>query len=130
MQHCDAHKRNAILSINPTDVASGWERALYYEAGATDEHAKLYNNHSRHPAHEADIHETLNLNVPSLGIARWAAVEAVIDHVGRKNPGAWTKAVLEREIKRFEQRDSQGRYAPFCEAILFQLRKRLARCPR
>jgi hypothetical protein len=119
-----------VLAIDPTDTSSGWERALYYEAGKTSGHEKTYEVHSRNAAHEDDIDEKLNLNVASLGIARRAALDGVIDELARKHKEGWTRAVLEHVIKRYEGRDSRGRHAPFCEAIVFYLRKRLARCPR
>jgi uncharacterized protein (TIGR02646 family) len=129
-QHCDTHKRNTAISVNPIDASSGWERAMFYEEDATPTYEPSYLIHSRHAAHEKDVSQTLNLNVASLGIARWSAIKAVVGRLSRTHPGPWTRAVVEREIRRYEQRDDQGRFAPFCEAIVFYLRKRLARCQR
>jgi uncharacterized protein (TIGR02646 family) len=129
-QHCDTHKGNTPISIDPTDAFSGWEKSLRYEVGRTAEHQPLYVISSSHAAYNKDLTETLNLNVRALAGARYQAIQGAIEGIRLKNPDAWTKAELERAIKRFGERDSQGRYTPFCEAIIFYLRKRLARAPR
>lgn len=126
-QHCDTHKRNTALSIDPTDSFSGWDETLSYKVEKTPEHQPAYVISSSHAAYNKDLTETLNLNVKVLARARYDAIVGALDGIRRKNPEGWTRAVLEHAIKRLEERDSRGRFAPFCEATIFYLRKRLAR---
>ncbi|MDI3287079.1 hypothetical protein [Polyangium sp. 15x6] len=122
-QHCDTYKGNRALRIDPTDTRSGWERTIYYGANGSIV--------STRKDFDEDLNKAvLNLNVDSLLEARKAAVQSVVEQMARESPGAWTEAVVRKGIKRFEARDTQGRYAPYCEAVLFFLRKRLARLAR
>jgi uncharacterized protein (TIGR02646 family) len=117
-QHCDTYKGNRPLRIDPTDAKSGWERSIRYSASGAIA--------SSSPPIDEDMNAVLNLNVDALKEARRSAVQAALEAMDWQNPGQWSEAAIRRAIARWEAPD-EGRLAPYCEAILYFLRKRLAR---
>lgn len=120
-QHCDTHKGSRALTIHPADTQRSCETLIVYRSdGSID--ADL-------PEIRRDLDETLNLNVRRLKENRKAVLEALKEGMLRKHRGEWSRAALEREIRRWRDRDEGGAYRPYGQVVVFWLEKRLARQP-
>jgi hypothetical protein len=137
--HCDKHKGNRALTVNPADPSKDCEQAIRYladgEITSDDE------------AIRRDLHETLNLNLEWLKRNRKIVADVTVEYLRRKHPkGEWTPQLLQREIqerstprRRPEERDP-GAIPPkeeaaeevmvleeYCQVAVFWLKKRLKR---
>jgi uncharacterized protein (TIGR02646 family) len=116
-QSCDTHKGSLAISIHPADPSGRCEQLIEYGSdGEID---------ASQPDVARDLRVTLNLNTREMREARKAAMDAAVRAIARKYPEGWSDAILEREIKRWRERDEQGMYRPYCQAIVFRLEKRL-----
>ena len=82
-QHCDTHKGNTPLTINPLQVGD-CERLIRYTASGEirSDVAQI----------DTDLDETLNLNLGWLKMNRAAIMRAVIEGLKRKQrKGTWTR---------------------------------------
>jgi uncharacterized protein (TIGR02646 family) len=119
LQHCDTHKGDEDLTVNPADPQRPCERQIVYRAdGEID---------SDQPEVRRDLHEVLNLNTWRLRENRKMAVLGMQESIRRQYPGGWPRALIEREIQRWRARDDAGAYRPYGQAVVFWLEKRLAR---
>ena len=116
LQHCDTHKGNTPLTINPVQVGD-CERLIRYTASGEVR--------SDVPQIDTDLNETLNLNLGWLKINRAAVMRAVIEGLKRKQPkGTWTRPLIEKEIARWRTLKN-GKYREYCQVAIYILEKRL-----
>jgi uncharacterized protein (TIGR02646 family) len=116
-QHCDTHKGNTPLTLNPVQVGD-CERLIRYTASG-----EIL---SDVPQIDTDLNETLNLNLGWLKMNRAAIVRAVIEGLKRKQPkGTWTRPLIEKEINRWRTLKN-GKYREYCQVAIYILEKRVA----
>ena len=113
-KHCDTKKQNTELTIHPADSKSNCEKILGYKL----------NGQLTYPAeYETDIEITLNLNNSVLTSNRKEAIYTValaLKKLGYKKP------IIERQISKFSSKNDAGRFTPYCNAVLWLLRKKLS----
>ncbi len=121
LQHCDTKQGNTILKINPADAIRDCEKLIDYKPSGT-----IY---SKNPDVEYDLNQTLNLNEENLKNRRKDAYDAVLKRLERKYPKkSFSKKSIEKEIENYSQLKN-GRYAPYCQYVIYFLRKKLAKLP-
>ena len=116
--HCDRKKGNTEITINPTKRQC-------------ESLAKFSSNGEVYSDDETVSREltgVLNLNNQTLVINRKNALDFVVRKLMAENrDGTWAKAVLEKEIRRWENTGTDGKYEPFCRIVIFHLKKKLAK---
>jgi len=113
-QHCDTLKGDADLTFNPADPSHHGRLKMRFPGDGLVR--------SDDPVFDQQLNQVLNLNLPELVNNRRAVADAVRE-VLRDRPGSRTKAELDRLVRRWEQRDSQGKLPAYCEVALYHLRK-------
>ena len=114
-RHCDTNKADQEISINPTDHRC--ESIISYRSNGKVKFSEEY---------RADIEDTLNLNNPILIANRKAALDATLDLLKQVDRGFSTGSI-EKTLAKFQSKDRDGRYSPFCQVILWWLTKKLKR---
>jgi uncharacterized protein (TIGR02646 family) len=115
-QRTNANKCN--LTINPPDCEK-------YITG--------YSHHGEIEfldAVENDINEILNLNNHILKRNRVNTLKAVITEINKitkSRKSLWKVNTIKNKIKHYKDRDSHGKYKPYCQVVIYSLEKRLAR---
>lgn len=117
-QHCDTRKGDRDLSKNPANPAHNVERIIKYDSDgtlrSTDE---VFND---------EINQVLNLNDgPWLKTNRKAALDGFLDAIPRQ--GDWDNRFLERKLGEWNGDSSEGELKPYCQIVVYWLRKRLRR---
>ncbi len=116
LQHCDTRKGNELITINPTD--ENCESLVKFSKSG-----EIYSDNEEI---NKDLNDALNLNMRRIVENRKARLDKALMDFGEKYPGKWTKDLLKREIRRWSPK--QGPYKPYCQIVVFFLKKRLARC--
>lgn len=116
-QHCDSFRRNLELVIDPLDHP---ERYLSYTI-----HGEI--RADQRPDIQHDIDKNLNLNVETLMRSRRQAWDAVYDGLKRLGNEAFMPAALQRKITDLAAKDREGKYIPFCEVMIYLLKKKKRR---
>lgn len=113
---CDEHRKNLRIRIDPR--RQQMVDSLQYKRDGT------ITSTDEDLAH--DISVILNLNEPMLVDNRQKAWEACIREMERlRKTGIWTKAMISRQIARYEGRDENGDRPPYAGIVLYWLRKYL-----
>jgi hypothetical protein len=117
LQHCDTKQGNTILKINPADSIKDCEKLIEYKSSG-----EIYSNNSDI---DYDLRGILNLNLDAIKQARKEAYRVIIEKLESKYPNrSWSKRSIENEIKNYSQLKN-GRYAPYCQYVIFFLEKKL-----
>jgi uncharacterized protein (TIGR02646 family) len=117
-QHCDTHKGNTALTVNPTEQRC--ERLVRFLPDGTVE--------SDDPAVQTDLGQTLNLNHARLKNNRKAVLDAFREFLQRKHSGTtWSQEALERELKELQRPDKSGQLREYCQIPIYWLEKRMGR---
>lgn len=112
-KHCDTKKENTELTIHPADSKNNCEQIISYKL----------NGQLTYPVeYQTDIEETLNLNNPVLRSNRKSTLEATA--IALKKLG-YSKTIVEKQISKFSNKNDVGKFSPYCNAILWLLRKKL-----
>ncbi len=115
-QHCDTRKRNQLISLNPLDENIE-QQFIYEQSGylkAKDENKQV------------EIDDILNLNIDMLKFSRKKVIEVTRNRFYRKyKKGTWTNQHLQKEIDRLYEKDSKGKFVPFCMAAIQYLEKKM-----
>lgn len=121
LQHCDSSRGNIPLKINPLD--KNCESLVKYSSSGD-----IY---SEHEIIDNDLQNTLNLNQKWLVEGRKNAIDLAIQtlqHKYKKKQGqGWSRSDLIKEIKTWESRNSDTQFQPFCQAVIYYLKKKLSR---
>lgn len=113
-KHCDTKKDKTELLIHPADPKNNCELIVSYKLSG----------HLTYPAeYRTDIENTLNLNSPVLRLNRKSTMEA--SAIALKKLG-YSKAVIEKQISKFNSKNDEGKFNPYCNAVLWLLRKKLS----
>jgi len=117
LQHCDTHKADEEITINPADSQKNCEQYLKYSSNG-----RVY---SDDPIIETDLNNTLNLNTQTLVNNRQNAINTVIQEMtqikGKK--AAWPIQKVYQKIHAYERKEN-GKYKPYCQMIVYFLNKR------
>lgn len=107
---CDKSRGNAVLSLSPLEKSH--EALLTY---TKDGRIVLL---KENPTIEKDINEILCLNNEILKENRKVAIDFVRE---KKLPQdkQWTKRQIQNAIADFYEKDKDGRYQPYCQAVIF-----------
>jgi len=116
--HCDTHKGGQEITINPLDP--NCEGLIKYRKT----NGEVYSDDE---VINRDLNEVLNLNLQTLKVYRQQALEALVNVINKETNGEWTKAFIQRKIKKYKERNDRNQYAPFCQMIVFYLEKKLKR---
>jgi uncharacterized protein (TIGR02646 family) len=119
-QHCDTHKGEEDLVINPVDEIKNCERLVRY----------LPNGEvmSDDPAVHKDLVTTLNLNTEQLRGNRKRVVDVVVKYLSLKQKtGTWSPGLVERELLRWKSLNGDGKYEEYCQVAVYYLEKKLKR---
>jgi uncharacterized protein (TIGR02646 family) len=116
VQHCDTRKGEDDLSRNPADPASQIEELIRYKGDGTIV--------SDNQAFDRELNDVLNLNIAFLKNQRKAALESLTSSFRR---GKLRRDTLERRLREWNGESHNGELQPYCQVIVYWLRKRLAR---
>ncbi len=116
-QHCDTRKGNRELSRNPAEPAHHVEDFIRYDAGG-----RIV---SEDGAFDGELNEVLNLNAPFLKNNRKATLDAFKATLLKRRE--LSRMTLERWLGEWNGETHTDELQPFCQVIVYWLRKRLAR---
>lgn len=116
-QHCDSFKGQRDLSRNPANPLHRVEEFTRFEGNGRIS--------SNDPAFAAELDAVLNLNQSLLVNNRKAVPGAFMEALPRIGPVQ--KATLERWLREWNGESTSGELRPFCQVVVYWIRKRLAR---
>ena len=116
-QHCDTRKGNRDLSRNPANPLHRVEDLIRFEADG-----RIV---SDDPAFDSELNDVLNLNYARLRNNRKATMDGFIQMLPKR--GKLTKTNWEKLLQQWNGELHAGELQPFCQVIVYWLRKRLAR---
>ena len=116
-QHCDTHKGDDTLSKNPANQSHRIESLFRFTADGTTE--------SDDPTLNREINDVLNLNLPFLKNNRKAALEGFKAALDKR--GTLQRPTLERLLRDWNGESHSNFLRPYCQVVVYWLRKRLAR---
>jgi uncharacterized protein (TIGR02646 family) len=116
-QHCDTRKGDRDLSRNPANPQHHVEELTRFFGDGRIA--------SDNPAFNVELNEVLNLNLPFLRNSRKAVLRAF--QQGLEKRGRLSRAVKEKWLSQWSGESDGGRLQPFCQVVVYWLRKQLAR---
>lgn len=116
-QHCDTRKGDRDLSKNPAVAAHDVERTIRYGSNGIIR--------STDDGFDREINDVLNLNTPLLRNNRYEALTGFIQ--SRPKNGSWNESQLRRWLEQSSRQSGAGDLEPFCQIVIYWLRKRLGR---
>lgn len=116
LRHCDTRKGEGNLSRNPANPLHDVERWITYLGDGTIS--------SIDSGFDRELNDVLNLNVSFLKNNRKQTLDAFTRSLGK---GTYTRQGLERLLKKWNGELDTKDLEPFCQVIVYWLRKRLAR---
>lgn len=118
LQHCDSRKGNTEITINPTERQC--ESLVKFSTNG-----EVYSDDE---TVSRELTTALNLNHQTLVINRKNVLDFVIRKLKAENQdGTWSKAVLKKEIRKWENFGKDGKHEPFCRIVIFYIKKKLER---
>jgi uncharacterized protein (TIGR02646 family) len=119
LQHCDTKKGNTEITINPLSKHRNCEDLIRYTGDG-----KIYSDDE---TINKDLNDVLNLNIETtFVINRRNVLQLAIKQLKSKYPkGNWTEAILNKEIQKWSNRKSNGKYEPYCQIVIYHLKKKL-----
>ncbi|MCP4106886.1 MAG: TIGR02646 family protein [Desulfobacteraceae bacterium] len=143
MQHCDTHKADQKITINPTDP--NCESLVKFERKKakdkkTDNKSESDPNYKRvakcihslsgeitsdNQTIKDDLNEILNLNLQTIVENRRYALDKFLELFVKKHPsGTWNRTLIERVIKKWSS-PLNNRYEEYCQIVVYYLRTKL-----
>ncbi len=117
LQHCDTKKGNALLSKNPAEPAHRVEGFVRYEGdGRIASDDATFNS---------ELETVLNLNTAFLKNNRKATLDSFFRTLRQR--GEIKRVTLERWLRDWNGESDENELSPFCQVVVYWLRKRLAR---
>jgi len=117
LQHCDTRKGDADLSRNPANPTQNVENFIHYNGDGSiwsQDHDLNF-----------ELNEILNLNTPLLKTGRKAALDGFVQTLAKR--GKLQRETLERWLHTWSNPLRGTELTPFCQVVVYWLRKRLAR---
>jgi uncharacterized protein (TIGR02646 family) len=119
--HCDVHRGNTRLKINPTETKCEQQIKFKFVSGEID---------STDDDIKKDINQTLNLNYDRLVKNRKATFDDWLKKFSSDYPtGTWTKAILQKELDKWEN-DALVEYRPYCQVVIAYLKDKIKKADR
>ena len=117
-EHCDTRKGALSLIYSPASPGDDVESKLKFllDGIIESEDAQL----------DKEINEVLNLNEDSLVRNRKAVIEAFRQGLIQTSP---SHSDLRRELRKWDGDDDSQNLEPFCQVVIYYLRKKLRRMP-
>jgi uncharacterized protein (TIGR02646 family) len=115
-QHCDTRKGDRDVSRNPANPMDRIEEMIQFTGDG-----RIASNDT---AFDAELNDVLNLNWTFLRNNRKATLTAFQGLLGR---GQLSRPSLERLLRLWNGEADTGELQPFCQVVVYWLRKRLAR---
>lgn len=115
-EHCDTRKGDCDLTYNPADPTHDVENLCKFYGNG-----KIESTDSRF---KKEINEILNLNEKFLVNNRKALLDSLKQGFMSKNP---TKADVQKELRKWNGEDDDDDLDPFCQVVIYYLRKKLRR---
>ncbi len=120
LQHCDTKKGNTEITINPLNNHRNCEDLIKYLAIG-----KIYSDDE---TIDKDLNDVLNLNMQTLVNNRKEVLELVLKQLKSEySQGNWTVAILNKKIQQWTNRQTDGRYKPYCQIVIYHLQKKLSK---
>jgi|SRR5580700_3346854 uncharacterized protein (TIGR02646 family) len=116
-QHCDTRKGNSDLSRNPSNPMHRVEDLIRFEADGRIASDNL--------AFNDELNGVLNLNEAFLKNNRKARLDGFKAALNKR--GNLPRTTLERWLREWNGESQPGELLPFCQVVVYWLRKRLAR---
>ncbi len=136
IQHCDTHKGDLEIAINPTDPRC--ESLIKFTRKSKSENQNFKRSAkyslsgeitSDDPKIEKELNEILNLNLQTLVENRRVTFEVFMSFFKKNNnPGIWNRGIIEKEIEKWSS-PSNKPYKPYCQIVVYYLRSKLMRLP-
>jgi hypothetical protein len=117
LQHCDERKRDDDLSRNPADPVHHIESAVRFEGDGQIS--------SPDHAFDRELNDVLNLNVAFLKNNRKATLDGFKLTLQKRGP--LQRHTLERWLRDWNGESHSGELQPYCQVVVYWLKKRLAR---
>jgi uncharacterized protein (TIGR02646 family) len=117
LQHCDTKKGNSLLSKNPAEPAHRVENFIRYEGDG-----RIVSDDG---AFGGELENVLNLNTAFLKNNRKATLDGF--HRALSKRGELQRITLERWLRDWNGASHTNELPPFCQVVVYWLRKRLAR---
>lgn len=114
-QHCDTHKGNMNLSWSPAYPSHHVEDMIHFEPSGQVS--------SSDGAFDAELNSVLNLNTSILVNNRKAVLNAFIRTLEKR--GGIPRTTWEKQLREWNGESSAAELRPFCNVIVYWLRKRL-----
>lgn len=115
-QHCDTFKGHAFLSRNPANQNHQMESLIRFDGAGL-----VY---STDPALNRELNEVLNLNVAILKNNRKQILDLFKASLSR---GSLTRSQIEKKLADWNGDSHAGELRPYCQVVVYWLRKRLRR---
>jgi uncharacterized protein (TIGR02646 family) len=118
LQHCDTHKGDKKIAINPADSQKNCEQYLKYSSNG-----RIYSDAT---IIDKDLNNTLNLNTQTLVNNRQKALNTVIKELTmiKGKRAAWQIQAVYQKIQTYETKAEDKKYKPYCQMIVYFLKKR------
>jgi hypothetical protein len=116
-QHCDTRKGRRDLSRNPANPLHRIEEMIRFGGDGRIS--------SDDTSFDRELNEILNLNLPFLVRNRKATLTAFTDVLPKR--GQLSRTALEKWLRQWNGESGTGNLEPFCQVVVYWLRKRLAR---
>jgi hypothetical protein len=116
-QHCDVRKGKRNLSKNPATPMHRVAELLRFRGDG-----QII---SDNPTFDQEINDVLNLNGAFLRSNRKSALDGFLGMVRKR--GDLSRITLERWLRDWNGESDSGQLHPFCQVVVYWLRKRLAR---
>jgi uncharacterized protein (TIGR02646 family) len=116
-QHCDTFQADRDLSKNPAEPSHRVESLTRYQSDGT-----ITSNDTQF---DSELNDVLNLNMPFLKNNRKAVVDGLKDAIQKR--GSFSKSMLEGKLREWNGEGHAGPLEPFCQVVVYWLRKRLRR---
>lgn len=128
LQHCDTRKANEKIIINPALLSC--ESIIKFKSTGEIYSDDLEINNELGVVEKpgkGDLGGKLNLNYVVLIKNRKKTLDSALKKFIEKHPkGTWSKAVLQREIDKWENTNLEE-YEPYCQIVIFHLKNKLNR---
>jgi uncharacterized protein (TIGR02646 family) len=116
-QHCDTRKGNRVISRNPANPAHRVDEVLrFLDDGRIISNDEVFDD---------EINDVLNLNLAFLKNNRKAVLTAFMEALPRRRTLSRTQ--LERWLREWNGDSGAAELPPFCQVVVYWLRRRLSR---
>ncbi|MDE6335882.1 MAG: TIGR02646 family protein [Muribaculaceae bacterium] len=110
--HCDRHKGENKMSFSPFD--QNFINTLSYKSDGTIKSSNV--------EYDKELNDVLNLNIAILKANRKEVRKQLIETLGKR---VWKKGDIEKILKIYSEKDSEGKKKEYCGVVIEYLTKKL-----